>query len=651
MLTEADIFSQNSFEPTGFWGYNIESTSMFNSFEINPSNFLLIKDWGLSLSYGGEYSDQLKSNLYLISLSKKIDRHSLSVRYTPGYQKEFLFSTGETIIFNDSTSETLTSRLNYKELFGFGYSYMFNERFGAGFTMRYFNEDFNNEIVKPVFTDTSIYIVRENELEENNFWKTDIGFNYSPFNNLSIALSSLNLLNFGRTDLSSENEMFSLKQEKGAHLAVSYSPYDNSAFNFLYETTSSLQAGVNYYFSLPAGVLALSATLFHDRYQSPFIAGIVPAVAYAADLFGITLSGVKYFSNRGKVESFDSFGRDGISNIINNRYSFDKAVLSVSFTLNTIKTRSVELIDVEVIKDIFPTLSDLYLDFPFAKGRVLNLTDKPVSIRPYSRIEGVNTDIIQSPVVMSAGRDTVEVYFYTVIPDQFYKNKAEISYANFFVATSGDDPADYLQKAVLVNGSNAWNGKVADLRYFVKKDFTFSINYTRDILSNYKKELDTIPSALSRFYKSKIIFNEMVKELVYISDPRASAEYVQFPAETIGLKGGDCDDLSVLYISLLESSGIETALVDYRPPEGVRHVNMLVNTGLKPEQSVWITENDTKYLIRKNEKQEDEIWIAVETTSLTDFDTAWNQGAVKFNYEALHLYGLVKGTVDIIDVY
>ncbi len=38
-------------------------------------------------------------------------------------------------------------------------------------------------------------------------------------------------------------------------------------------------------------------------------------------------------------------------------------------------------------------------------------------------------------------------------------------------------------------------------------------------------------------------------------------DFLQFPAQTLYYKGGDCDDLSILYCSLLEAIGIETAFV------------------------------------------------------------------------------------------
>jgi hypothetical protein len=117
------------------------------------------------------------------------------------------------------------------------------------------------------------------------------------------------------------------------------------------------------------------------------------------------------------------------------------------------------------------------------------------------------------------------------------------------------------------------------------------------------------------------------------------------------LKGGDCDDLSVAYCSLLESVGIQTALVDYRGNGERRHVNVLFNTKLTPQQAQLITGNDSKYFIRKDSNGKDEVWIPVETTSLTDFDEAWNTGVEKFNREAIKDLGIASGKVYIIDVY
>jgi hypothetical protein len=311
----------------------------------------------------------------------------------------------------------------------------------------------------------------------------------------------------------------------------------------------------------------------------------------------------------------------------------------------------VEFLSVEIAKEIYPTFYEAYIDNPFAYARVVNLGDKPVSVKPLGMIEGINSGYIQSPIVTILPKDTAVVPFFTVPSDNYNKQRAEISQAYFSLTTSGEEPDDKIQAPILINGINSWDGQVKNLRYFIKKDIEYSMGYSKNILSNNKKLLDTTNYLLAPFYKAKYIFNDFAKEIVYTSDPRASTEYVQFPNETIKLRGGDCDDLGVCYSSLLESVGIETSLVDYKNTDDIRHVNVLFNSKLTPDEAKLITENDTKYFVRKDENGEDEIWIPVETTSLTDFNSAWNLGAEKFFDEAIQNLGLAAGKVEIIDVY
>ena len=646
MALNLEILPQSSFGLAGYWGLQESVTTPFYNYESNSSNYFGIKDWGMSLQYGAEFSGSVNSSLYLLAIAKKLGNHSLSARFTPGYQKEFLFATGESIIVDDTTTQSLEANYNYKELFGLGYSYRFSEQINAGLAIRFFSQDFKQEIVKPVFGDT-LYLVRETIDEKVNMWSVDLGFDYILNKNFQFRVSSINLINIKDNLATEEFREFEMDQKRGALLMASYMPTDFFNMHFLYETSNSFQISATGF----ANGFTYGLTVFHDYYQEPYIAGVLPAVGYRTDLFEILLSGVKYFSERSSNASYSKFYEEGINNIINNRYSFDKIVLSMALNINSTPEKKVELIDVEIVRDIYPTFYDKYIEQPFAYGRVVNISDKPVSVIPSVKIEGITDDKIQSPPQMIAAGDTATVPFYLIIPDKYIIDKATLSYADFYVTASSTEPDAQLQKAALINSMNSWDGNVSNLRYFIMGDIDFSMNYAKNVLSNNKSVLDTIPSALSAFYKSKFIFNNFVKNLVYTSDPRATAEYVQFPKQTLELKGGDCDDLSVAFSSLLESVGIQTALVDYKEDGGIRHVNILVNTQLASTQAKFITNNDSKYFIRKNEQGKDEVWIPIETTSLTDFDQAWNVGVEKFNREAVNDLGLAAGKVEIIDVY
>jgi hypothetical protein len=210
---------------------------------------------------------------------------------------------------------------------------------------------------------------------------------------------------------------------------------------------------------------------------------------------------------------------------------------------------------------------------------------------------------------------------------------------------------DEFSKPVFINDENSWDGNVTNLRHFVRKDFDKTFEYAKKTISGYKPVLDTLVSALENFYMAKILFNNFAKKIVYVADPRASSDRVQFPLETLDLKGGDCDDLSVAYCALLESVGVPTAFIDFKSDSAMNHVAVLINTGLTPGQASLITMNDKKYFIRKNDSGRDEVWIPIETTLLKDFDSAWETGAGEFFNEAIDNLGLAKGFVRIVDVY
>lgn len=650
MLYIVPLKPQSSFGIAGLWGISKESFTSVNSFEFNPSNYSVIKDWAFSVSYGGELSKNITSSLYQISVVKTIDDHFISLRYSPGFQKEFIFKSGEAVIINSEEPITLESRFQYKELYGTGYSYKLNRNLSTGFNVRFFEQNFTQENVTTIYSDT-IYFVRETEAESSDFVKADIGLVWRAADNLAFSLSSLNLLKFKNESANTSNNKFRLKEERSALIGLSFNPFESMNLALIYETSNSFQGSINNFFNIGKNKIGLGITTFHDEEQHPFLAGIVPAAFFTSRLFDVSLSWLKYFSSRTATGSFSDFSENGISSIINNRYSFDRVLLTFNFKLNTKIEQRVKFLDVKILKNIYPSLAERYSSFPVAVAKVVNISDEKLTIKPTMMISRVNDNPIQSPSVSISPGDTVDVNFFAIVPEDYSKVNPEISYADFYLTTVSDDYDDKFQMAILINGKNAWDGNVHNLKYFIRKDRDFTVSYSKQILSKYKTELDTVRSALSFFYRAKFIFDEFIKNMQYIADPRATAEYVQYPKETIDLKGGDCDDLSVCYSSLLESVGIETALVDFKSREEIRHVNVMFNTKLSPRQATLITENDLKYLVRKNEDGIDEVWIPVEVTTLTGFEDAWSIAAEKFQQDAINNLGLIKGAVEIIDVY
>jgi tetratricopeptide (TPR) repeat protein len=152
-----------------------------------------------------------------------------------------------------------------------------------------------------------------------------------------------------------------------------------------------------------------------------------------------------------------------------------------------------------------------------------------------------------------------------------------------------------------------------------------SFGFTRGVLSATRAAFNP---ALSHDLQSAMLIYESLRSygLSYVKDPnsqlasnnKTSVDSLQFPQQTMQYKTGDCDDLSILYCSLLESIGIETAFITTPG-----HVFAAFSSGAKPEDAI-------RYLGKMNDfiVKGDMAWIPVEMTALSsDFMGAWREGS------------------------
>ncbi|MFP4302958.1 MAG: tetratricopeptide repeat protein [Spirochaetaceae bacterium] len=120
----------------------------------------------------------------------------------------------------------------------------------------------------------------------------------------------------------------------------------------------------------------------------------------------------------------------------------------------------------------------------------------------------------------------------------------------------------------------------------------------------------------------------MVHGTAYTPDPASpfrnrdsetlEIDYLQFPRQTLEYRGGDCDDLSILYSALLESVGIESAFILVPG-----HILAAFNLEMHPTEARRQFPNSDDLIFRGNET-----WVPVETTELSGgFLAAWNSGA------------------------
>jgi len=163
--------------------------------------------------------------------------------------------------------------------------------------------------------------------------------------------------------------------------------------------------------------------------------------------------------------------------------------------------------------------------------------------------------------------------------------------------------------------------------FVTPKDDTLR-NYVRTVINEYQPPVGPLND---RLVTAMTFFTSLTAAgTKYIVDPNTpytslrddQVDYVQFPRETLKLKSGDCDDLSVLLSAGLENLGIETVFVEIPG-----HLFMMFNTGLAVEQSGLISHDSSLLAIRNNQ-----LWIPLEATMVnSSFNEAWAEGASKYH--------------------
>jgi len=199
-----------------------------------------------------------------------------------------------------------------------------------------------------------------------------------------------------------------------------------------------------------------------------------------------------------------------------------------------------------------------------------------------------------------------------------------------------------LTQPMTIYGKNAivWGDANMIGSFVTPKDDTLR-NYVRQVVNTYQPD----PGPLNeKLISAMSYFSGLTASGTnYIVDPNTpfaelrddQVDYVQFPRETLRLKSGDCDDLSVLISAGLENLGINTAFIEIPG-----HLFLMFDTGLA-EQKADLISHDKSLLAIKDGR----VWIPLEATMVNvNFNEAWAEGARK--YQA----SLAAGELGIIDL-
>ena len=585
-----------------------------------------------------------------LTLGKRfLDRHSAALQFSIGTQLEVVFPAQGIIVGPDPT--TVDTRLSYSEQFSLGYALRLTEGLSVGFSAR-----FREEIV----TDTQYrlsdtVIVRLPDLvNSSTSWLFDLAGKWTPDKDISAAMVLRNLIVAGGEDFPGAYAGYHLDDDPVAVFGLSYRISPDLVASVQGATDKTGALGAEF---LATSDLALRGSLYCSDAGSPFFNGFGSGIGMAYDILQFDLSYIHFFNDEMRSGVIDpgSFDPSLITNLDLNPYTPDRLSLSVAARFGTYQVSPVRIDGVEIDEAIFPVAHEVYAYRPFGKAVVTNISDEALHVRATFFVERVMDEPTQGEPVYVLPGEQVRIPLTAVFNDRLDEQQTTaIRDAMVVISASASGKADAeFQHRVALHGRNAWDGSVESLRYFVRPDDPFVIRYTRDVLLENRARLSD-ENGRGNFQKAMILFDTFAGKLLHVGDPKQSADYVQYPDETLRLQSGDCDDMTVCFSSLLNSIGISTAFVDVVPDSNPAdaHVYLLFDTGIHPRNGSAISDNPKRYVVRSAQNKEESIWIPIETTVLTEgFEAAWKTGAEEYFDDVEINLGLAKGWVRIVDVY
>jgi len=312
------------------------------------------------------------------------------------------------------------------------------------------------------------------------------------------------------------------------------------------------------------------------------------------------------------------------------------------FRLGSTKSRSELKMESVEIEPVFPILYEYYSDNPFGKLNLKNterntITDLTVSFYVDQYME---QPVVCAVVpVLKSGESTeidLKAFFTTGVLNLTDTSKVsteiQVSYNLLGREVSYSKP-----QTVKIMGRNSmtWDDDRKAASFVSAKDPTVQL-FARNT-AGVIRELDQNAINLNLRIAMGMFETLELYGMNYVIDPASSyielsenanaVDFLQFPSQTLTFRAGDCDDLSVLATSLLESVGIETAFITIPG-----HIYMAFSLGISKDEARRTFTNLDEFIFYENMT-----WIPIEITLISDgFLEAWKYGAREWReYESI----------------
>ncbi len=326
----------------------------------------------------------------------------------------------------------------------------------------------------------------------------------------------------------------------------------------------------------------------------------------------------------------------GYSHYFNGIYSGLTAGLGTIISIGGGKSARIEFDSIQ-FEPVFPVLYKFYDRSPLGSLKLHNAENgaiSNVSVTLFVKNYMDNPKECFKIARLSKGED-VEVPLYALFNDSVLditegaKVQAEITVEYEFLNDSHSKKAAYTMELYDRNALS-WDDNSKAAAFITAKDpnvLTFAKNFGGIAREQGTNAIDQSFSMALGIFEALRLYG-----MNYVRDPGSAydllsvdsmaVDYLQFPYQTLQYKAGDCDDLSILYCTLLEAVGIETAFVTVPG-----HIYMAFSLKTLPDEVNKTFDNPGSVINRDGKA-----WIPVEITMIeSGFLEAWETGLNEWN--------------------
>ena len=238
---------------------------------------------------------------------------------------------------------------------------------------------------------------------------------------------------------------------------------------------------------------------------------------------------------------------------------------------------------------LFPSLWQNYEMIPVYQFELQNRSDRPLQCSWEVDLGDMDVSAASGDVVLRAG-ETKTVYASAHFSEEFWSNPKDF-FADGALRTSYSTGRNErtnnreFRTLIYSKGAINWSQGVDRVASFINPQDP----EIRKIAEKYISIIEDLPSSANLPTNVRVamaIFDGLKSHKIrYLADPsnpyeqaRSNPEIVdniQYPFELLETRLGDCDDLTVLYSTLLETVGIQTVIIDVPG-----HLLMMFDTGI-----------------------------------------------------------------------